>query len=94
MLASLVATHELSDYLEPVSRMHVTEGGQPHDVELPEEVAPLLRRHRLHSSLALTLRKNLGVRIAILKLRIDMFSQFEVGVGVKKIWHLKSLELG
>ena len=79
-MSSLVATYELSAYLEPVSRMHVTEGGQPHDVELPEEVAPLPRRHRPHSSLALTLRKNLGVRIAILKFKIDKYSQFEVGV--------------
>ena len=72
--------YELSAYLEPVSRMHVTEGGQPHDVELPEEVAPLPRRHRPHSSVALTLRENLGVRIAILKFKIDKYSQFEVGV--------------
>ena len=47
----------------------MAERGQPHDVELPEQVTPLLWRHR-HLDLVLTLGQNLDVWILILKLEI------------------------
>ena len=50
----------------------MAERGQPHDVELPEQVTPLLWRHH-HLDLVLTLGQNLDVWILILQLEIQSY---------------------
>ena len=70
LMIKSIALRSFSSHFEAVAGIHVAKGGQPHDVEHPEQVAPLLRRHRLDLALLtlLGLGDDLGVRISILKI--------------------------